>query len=726
MTSRSPFLSGRIGASLLGCILLLVPAKLRAASSIYPAQEVNLGYYNTVRNLNIKGTSAGSALNTWPGNGVANENWQIDWISSGVYEIVNAATGLLATASGDAATIAAKSSSDTQRWNIVGTDKDFLGNYLYYKVVNVGSGLALTFNATGNTTGLAAYTGATTQKWRLDCRGLQGFAAHAKVSSGTKAGTIGGLLGKTVFVSTVADLKTNIALTTPLTIVLTANLDFKAEGSLRMQGSKTLIGSWAANRIADIQIRTNAYGQGTNDSNSTTLGAPSDNMIIRNINFLAASNEDKILIQVYSGRNVWIDHCTFISTLPKNVGEVGKFLWVNTPYNGYDKSRSPDFVTLSYNIFRNRYWCVAYGTQNGIATEDRTSVMFNIWDSDIRRTPQIGNGSMHEYDNFFVWNTASEDNAGFASIIAGDGSQVYSESNRFEGYRKESSGYWDAELVIDAGAKIVDVGSYTNKSTSGSASTTPFALATSSSWTKTTWDPSTNYGYKRIDAYKSAGTYDVKAFCNAWTGAQTSAAKTRYVTDGDVSSYVAETVPNPFLANPAVTESDLVFTSGKSFSVPENTKSVVVCAAGSSSGKAIVYAIAGGEDSALFSLDASTGALTFKVAPDFEKPVDNGVDNIYKVIVSAYDGVSTAKQSIAVLVTDVAETVGANRRARDLVEARVAWMDLRGNLVREEMQLLDRDDPRPTMPAGLRGLHVARVRIEGESDRTLRLVSTNR
>jgi hypothetical protein len=39
-------------------------------------------------------------------------------------------------------------------------------------------------------------------------------------------------------------------------------------------------------------------------------------------------------------------------------------------------------------------------------------------------------------------------------------------------------------------------------------------------------------------------------------------------------------------------------------------------------GNPLTYAIAGGDDRALFTVDASTGALRFLAAPDFEAPRD--------------------------------------------------------------------------------------------------------
>ncbi|WP_167853560.1 SdrD B-like domain-containing protein [Roseovarius aestuariivivens] len=49
----------------------------------------------------------------------------------------------------------------------------------------------------------------------------------------------------------------------------------------------------------------------------------------------------------------------------------------------------------------------------------------------------------------------------------------------------------------------------------------------------------------------------------------------------------------------------------------------------------IVYSIAGGADSARFTIDTDTGELTFIDAPDYENPQDMGGDNVYDVIVRA-------------------------------------------------------------------------------------------
>ncbi len=73
---------------------------------------------------------------------------------------------------------------------------------------------------------------------------------------------------------------------------------------------------------------------------------------------------------------------------------------------------------------------------------------------------------------------------------------------------------------------------------------------------------------------------------------------------------------------------------------------------------AIVPVASGGAaDAAKFQIDPVTGALSFKAAPEFEAPTDEGADNLYNVTVAVADGVGGAvQQALAVAVTPTAET----------------------------------------------------------------------
>ena len=94
--------------------------------------------------------------------------------------------------------------------------------------------------------------------------------------------------------------------------------------------------------------------------------------------------------------------------------------------------------------------------------------------------------------------------------------------------------------------------------------------------------------------------------------------------------------------------------------IHEDGKAVTVVRAADADGPALGYSIAGGADSSKFRIDAATGKLMFKVAPDFERPRDRGHDNVYNVVVAVSDGAAVDTQAIAVRVQDVgARVVGA-------------------------------------------------------------------
>ncbi len=94
-------------------------------------------------------------------------------------------------------------------------------------------------------------------------------------------------------------------------------------------------------------------------------------------------------------------------------------------------------------------------------------------------------------------------------------------------------------------------------------------------------------------------------------------------------------------------------TSATTFSVAENQFVVGTATADTT----VAWSIVAGSDSALFSINSSTGAMTFNAAPDFEAPADIGADNTYNFTIRA--------TTLASVATDQAETVSVT----DVVEA---------------------------------------------------------
>ena len=92
-------------------------------------------------------------------------------------------------------------------------------------------------------------------------------------------------------------------------------------------------------------------------------------------------------------------------------------------------------------------------------------------------------------------------------------------------------------------------------------------------------------------------------------------------------------------------------------SVPENALAVTTVSASDVDvpGQTLSYAISGGADAALFSVDARTGAVSFINAPDFEQATDADGNHIYELILQVSDGTSIAQQALRVTVLDVNE-----------------------------------------------------------------------
>lgn len=97
--------------------------------------------------------------------------------------------------------------------------------------------------------------------------------------------------------------------------------------------------------------------------------------------------------------------------------------------------------------------------------------------------------------------------------------------------------------------------------------------------------------------------------------------------------------------------------SATSFSAAENQSS----AASLTANESVSWSVLSSTDSARFSINSSNGQLTFISTPDFEAPVDVGLNNVYNLYVRMTDtsGNST-DAAITITVTDVVDTSSFN------------------------------------------------------------------
>ena len=101
-----------------------------------------------------------------------------------------------------------------------------------------------------------------------------------------------------------------------------------------------------------------------------------------------------------------------------------------------------------------------------------------------------------------------------------------------------------------------------------------------------------------------------------------------------------------------------VFTSGSSVSFLENaTGAVYTAVATEKMGGDISYSISGGADSTKFSIDSSSGVVSFVSSPDFETPTDSGSNNVYDLVIQATESDNTfiATHAVAVTVSNVGD-----------------------------------------------------------------------
>ncbi len=98
-----------------------------------------------------------------------------------------------------------------------------------------------------------------------------------------------------------------------------------------------------------------------------------------------------------------------------------------------------------------------------------------------------------------------------------------------------------------------------------------------------------------------------------------------------------------------------VFTSGTTENFAENGNGTVHTAMATDD-NSFTFSLGNANDEGLFNLDANTGILTFKVAPDFENPADANTDNAYVVEIKATDQFNNeSSATVTITVTDLDE-----------------------------------------------------------------------
>jgi hypothetical protein len=108
--------------------------------------------------------------------------------------------------------------------------------------------------------------------------------------------------------------------------------------------------------------------------------------------------------------------------------------------------------------------------------------------------------------------------------------------------------------------------------------------------------------------------------------------------------------------NEAVSHAPVINSDGggdtAALSVAENTTAVTTVTTTDLDGDMLTYSLVGGADQAMFQINASSGALSFITAPNFEAPADSDHNNSYVVQVRVSDGSLADTQTVTVNVSN--------------------------------------------------------------------------
>jgi pectate lyase len=194
-------------------------------------------------------------------------------------------------------------------------------------------------------------------------------------------------------------------------------------------------------------------------------------------------------ISVVTGRQLWIDHNTLSDGSHFDSAEVVTINGVTSKVQRHDglidMEDSTDYVTISYNIFKNHdktNMVGGSGDQNGAKEREFNRLTFsnNIWENTTQRAPRARFGRIHVYNNYYRGDTVAQDYKLSYYIGMGAESKILSETNAFEITGPNA----DASKVVSNlnGYQFKDVGSWINGVAASSAIENAARVALEKNW----------------------------------------------------------------------------------------------------------------------------------------------------------------------------------------------------------------------------------------------------
>lgn len=524
-----------------------------AISADYPVPLINIATKDNSKVLTENGTADNTALSVKALGSDLSPSWRFDRVGSdskGTYfKLVNTQSGRMLTPwgynvkAGTEVVMYGAESAQSQHWYVVPVKNDHYGNGLYYKIVNYSdTSLALTQSSAGIT--LAGYTGADNQLWLLNADGLQGFAGYCfdDNTGNVKASDIGGLFGEVVEAGDFNTLKKYAESDTPYTIVVTKNISVNelnlngerymcTAGRIYVHSNKTIVGSYSNHTLYNVQFCTSS-GKGVGD-----------NIIIKNFESThnaESNNNDSIQFYFGSGKNIWVDHVTFVGHdnfgyAPKT-GKVDEDKFLACCYDA-------DYCTVSDCSFgAHKYGLILGYPDSSKSNYDkydgypRMTLAGNKFDNTNTRGPGLMRwGYYHSFNNFvnkfsMAYTVQANCRIYAENCYYTNGGNVICDWNLSSG---EMAGSY-----AESGSKF----SNCNRTVQGEGTTNNPSYSTAC-----TWRPKSNYTYTALSADNA------KNYCSTYSGCQTSGENMMYLRFGakGVPSAGFNTAPDGPMIPPA-------------------------------------------------------------------------------------------------------------------------------------------------------------------------------
>jgi pectate lyase len=236
-------------------------------------------------------------------------------------------------------------------------------------------------------------------------------------------GTTGGAGGATVTVTSFADFRTQA----------------EAAGARTIQVNGMLSGSGTVEITANKTIRGVGASSGISGTTLNIEDMQPANVIIQNMNIRGVPGSDAI--QIENATNIWIDHNTLSSTIEDDPDFYDGML---------DITHAGDYVTVSWNVFRNHWKNSLVGHSDGNDGEDvghlRVTYHHNWFDRTFERNPRVRFGeTVHVFNNYYSnINNNAESYAIASTMDAG----LLVEANVFENVQQacwSASGYAESD-----------------------------------------------------------------------------------------------------------------------------------------------------------------------------------------------------------------------------------------------------------------------------------------